>query len=247
MAASAQTQQAIAVPSSQRLESGSINILPHQFKATSSESVDPKALAKEAIDAFNAALSKEDVIAVAELFADDCYWRDHLVLSWDVRTFTGKSKIKDQLIQHGCNITKISIDDANAFRAPQFAPFDGAGKAKGIQFFINFESKIGTGRGTCRLFEENGKWKIFSFFTTLRELKDHPSGTFFNRPNGVEHGGKPDRKNWVERRTSEKNYEDGKEPTVLIIGKPLLQLALRGILADIIQVLVRQALQRRPG
>lgn len=217
--AATQTQQATAVPSSQRLESGSINILPHKFSTTSSESVDPKAIAKETIDALNAALSKEDVIAVADLFAETSYWRDHLALSWDVRTFNGRAKVKEQLTQHGCSITKVEIDDGNAFRAPQFAPFDGAGEAKGIQFFISFESKIGSGRGTCRLFEENGKWKIFSLFTTLRELKDHPSSTFFNRPNGVQHGGRPDRKNWLERRTAEKNYEDGKEPTVLIIGK----------------------------
>lgn len=219
MAASAQTQQATLVPSSQRLESGSTNILPHKFATTSSESADPKAIAKETVDALNAALSKEDVIAVAELFADDSYWRDHLALTWDLRTFKGRSKVKDQLSQYGCNIKKVTIDDATAFRAPQFAPFDGAGDAKGIQFFITFESKLGSGRGTCRLFEENGKWNIFSLFTTLRELNDHPSATFFNRPNGVEHGGKPDRKNWVERRTAEKNYEDGKEPTVLIIGQ----------------------------
>lgn len=218
MAASVKTQQP-TVPSSQRLESGSTNILPHNFKGTSSESADPKALAKETIDALNAALAKEDVIAVAELFANDSYWRDHLALTWDVRTFTGQAKIKDQLSQHGCNITSVKIDDGSAFKAPQFAPFDGAGKAKGIQFFITFDSKVGTGRGTCRLFEENGKWKIFSFFTSLQEIKGHPSATLFNRPNGVEHGGKPDRKNWAERRTAEKNYEDGREPTVLIIGK----------------------------
>ena len=217
MAATAKLQQA-TVPSSQRLESGSTNILPHKFTATSSESADPKVIAKDTVDALNAALSKEDVIAVADLFADKSYWRDHLALTWDVRTFTGQAKIKDQLVQHGCNITSVKLDDSTPFKAPHIAPFDGFGKAKGIEFFISFESKIGTGRGTCRLFEENGKWKIFSFFTNLKELKDYPPATFYKRPHGVEHGGKPDRKNWVERRTAEKNYEDGREPTVVVIG-----------------------------
>jgi hypothetical protein len=176
-------------------------------------------LAKKTIDAFNKALSGDDVIAVADLFADDSYWRDHLGLTWDVRTFFGKAKIREQLSQYGCAVTAVKIDDSSAYRAPHFAAFDGAAQVKGIEFFITFESKAGSGRGTCRLFEENGKWKIFSLFTSLRNIKGHEEATGLNRPTGVVHGSQPGRKNWVERRQAEQNYEDGRQPTVIILGK----------------------------
>jgi hypothetical protein len=94
--------QKATVPSFKRLEPGSVNILPHKFNATSTEPADANAVAKEIIDAFSAAIAKEDPIAITDLFADDSFWRDHLALTWDVRTFTGKDQIKQQLNQNGC-------------------------------------------------------------------------------------------------------------------------------------------------
>lgn len=196
-----------------------MNLLPHKFSSSSSESADPKAIAKKTIDALNAALSRGDVLGVTELFSEDSYWRDHLALTWDVRTFTGKANIKKQLEENGSAVTNVTIDDSSAYRAPHFASFDGAGKVRGIEFFITFESKVGSGRGTCRLFEENGKWKIFSLFTGLQTIKGHEEATGPKRTAGVAHGGKPGRKNWVERRQAEQNYEGGVEPTVIILGR----------------------------
>lgn len=72
MAAAAQVQNAPA-PSFSRIEAGSVNLLPHKFTSTSSEPANPTKVAKEVIDAFNEALSNEDVVAVADLFASDSY------------------------------------------------------------------------------------------------------------------------------------------------------------------------------
>lgn len=222
--AAVETQQG-PIPSFKRIEPGSVNLLPHKFTSSSSESADPAAIAKQTVDALNSALSSGDVIAVADLFVEDSYWRDHLALSWNLRTFTGKAAIKEQLSQHGSAVTSIKIDDSSAYRAPHFAPFDGFGKAKGIEFFITFESKAGSGRGTCRVFEENGKWKILSLFTGLREIKGHEEATGPRRSAGVAHGGKPGRKNWVERRAAERNYDEGREPTVIILGTSIRNLS----------------------
>ena len=211
--------QTAPIPSSNRIEPGSVNLLPHKFTSSSSESANPSKTAKEIIDAFNAALSEGDVLGVADLFAEDSYWRDHLALTWDVRTFTGQTRIKEQLSQNGCAVTSVKIDDTSAFRAPHFSSFDGAGKVRGIEFFITFESKLGSGRGTCRLFEIGQSWKIFSLFTGLSQITGHEEATGPKRSNGVEHGGKPGRLNWVERREAEKNYEEGHEPTVVILGE----------------------------
>lgn len=69
-----------------------------------------------------------------------------------------------------------------------------------------------------RLAQEGEKWKIFTIFTSLRELKDAPEGTGVNRPAGVQHGALHGRKNWLDRRAAEVNYEDS-QPDVLVVGR----------------------------
>ena len=66
--------------------------------------------------------------------------------------------------------------------------------------------------------KDNGRWKAFTLFTTMHELKGHEETTKTNRPHGVDHGGQPGRKNWQERRTATENFEEDKEPVVMILG-----------------------------
>lgn len=148
----------------------------------------------------------------------------------------GRDKISDFLVD-GCPLTQIEIDKSTPYRSPQFGAFDGTGDVKGVQFFFNFTSKTGVGQGLARLAEKDGQWKIFTFFTTLRDIKGHEEATYHRRPKGVEHGGKPDRKNWQERRTAAINFQ-GKEPTVLIVGMLTLCLLIEPPLT---------ILRRRPG
>jgi hypothetical protein len=209
-----------AIPSSQRPEPGSVNLAIHKFHDAGSSPSDPAGIAAEIVKGINDALAKGDVIALANLFLDDSYWRDHLGLSWDFHTLKGKETISEFLKQNGCPLESIELDTSNAFTSPRVGAFDGIGEVKGVEFFFRYKAKGSTGRGTCRVAEDSdGKSKIFSFFTQLCELEglEEPLGP--RRPNGVQHGGKPDRKNWRETRQSDLNYEDGKEPTVLIVGR----------------------------
>jgi hypothetical protein len=214
------------VPSFQRIEAGSFNIPVHKFPSAGSSPSDPAGIANEVVKNINAALSSDDVIALANLFNDDCYWRDHLVLSWDLRTFKGKEKLTTWLKENGCSLKSIETDTSNAFTSPRIGNFDGVGDVKGVEFFFTFKSKLGTGRGTCRLSEDgSGTPKIFSFFTQLMELTGFEEPVGARRSRGVEHGGKPDRKNWLETRQAQTNYDEGREPTVVIVGQyPSLQL-----------------------
>ncbi len=212
-------------PSFQRVTPGSVNIPPHKFASAGSSPSDPGSIADEAVQSINDALSKEDVIALANLFLEDCYWRDHLTLSFDLRTFKGKTKVSNFLKENGCSLKSIELDKSNAFTSPREGAFDGVGEVKGLEFFFSFHSKLGAGRGTCRLSEDKDhQWKIFSFFTQLTELAgfEEPTGT--NRRQGVQHGGKPDRRNWLEQRQAELNYDEGREPSVLIVGQLVLNL-----------------------
>ena len=212
---------ATKVPASfERCEPGSVNIPVHKFQGSGSQHDNPESIADETIKAFNDALAKEDVIAVANLFLDDSYWRDHLALSWDFHTLIGKAKVQDFLQQNECALKSIEADKSSDFRKSHVGNFDGVGEVKGIEFFFNFKTKSGSGRGTCRLSEASaGKWLIFSMFTSLESLTGHEEAVFGRRPQGVEHGGKPDRKNWLERRQAEANYDEGREPTVIILGE----------------------------
>ena len=86
--------------------------------------------------------------------------------------------------------------------------------------FLNVETDVGMGVGIVRLLQDQqdgGKWKAFTLFTAMRELKGHEETVRGNRPHGVAHGGTPGRKNWQERRTATENFEE-MEPTVLILG-----------------------------
>lgn len=73
-----------------------------------------------------------------------------------------------------------------------------------------------------RLVFDQGAWKVFTLFTYLKELKGHEESTGKNRPNGVEHGEHISEKNWLDKRKAEQNFEDGLEPTVLIMGEFIL-------------------------
>lgn len=205
-------------PSKDRCEPGSVNIPVAKWpKSSLSTSTDPDALATLVIDQFDAALSAGSTKAVGELFLEDGYWRDHLANSWNLRTIKGAQNITEYLTKD-CQLVSFELDKSTAVRSPMVAAFDGVGDVKGVQFFLNFESRIGAGTGLVRLVEQDGRWKIFTLFTTLRSIKGSEERVNGHRPKGAEHGGKPGRKNWLERREAEQRYEDN-EPTVLVLGK----------------------------
>ncbi|KAF1846462.1 FAD/NAD(P)-binding domain-containing protein [Cucurbitaria berberidis CBS 394.84] len=206
-----------SIPSSERPELGSINLPLGEYPATStSEAVDADKVASEIVSRFNDALSRKDHAAIAGLFLKDkSYWRDHLALSWELRTTKGGDKIKTYLDSSKVSLTKLEVDKSSVYRAPKFGPIDAWGDVKGISFFIKFETAIGRGEGVATLAEENGEWKLFTLSTVLEELKGYEEPVRHRRTRGVKHGGDPNRQNWKERREAEKEEVD---PKVFIIG-----------------------------
>lgn len=207
-------------PSSQRLEPGSFNIQACPWPAgTTDESADAAAIAGKIVDAVNNTLASQDLKALSELFVQDGYWRDHLALSWSLRTLKGRDKILEFLIDRGqpCPLTKVEVDASTDFTKPQLTALAPSGGSKGINFFIKFTTQHGSGRGVVRLVEVGGEWKIWTFYTALGEINGHKEPVGANRPDGVKHGATPGRKNWLDRRRDEENFV-GSEPDVLIIG-----------------------------
>jgi putative flavoprotein involved in K+ transport len=49
------------------------------------------------LGALDKALSSGDVAAAVNLFQDDCYWRDLVTFTWNIKTLEGKDAVRDML------------------------------------------------------------------------------------------------------------------------------------------------------
>ncbi|KAH7346631.1 dimethylaniline monooxygenase (N-oxide forming) [Rhexocercosporidium sp. MPI-PUGE-AT-0058] len=215
--AATQTMPTQAVASYQRVEPGSVNIPVadlSQIKAVKPEEVNQAT--EQWVSSFNEALKSSDFNGLSDLFLPEAHWRDHLCLSWDCHTFKGPEKMKE-FLKKECRLKSVAVDKSSEFRSPTVTVFDGQGKIPGIQTFLTTESDVGRGLGVARLVQQGSKLKAFSLFTSMRELKGHEETVFGRRPEGVAHGGQPGRKNWLERRIADENFDDS-EPAVLILG-----------------------------
>lgn len=226
---------AIEVPSHMRTVPGSINIPVAQFSVLpdpKSTTPDPYAIATSFIKTFNDSLARQDFKALSEHFVETGFWRDHLALSWEFHTAHTPKNIHI-FLQHvatsknGFRLRGIALDESSEARKPQMNRMEGYESAiTCVQFMFEVDTVIGRGLGLAKMVEERGVWKLYTLYTSMREIKGHEETTYANRPKGVEHGGKPGRKNWAERRAAEANFEDGSEPAVFVLGKfnPLIQI-----------------------
>jgi len=155
----------------------------------------------------NTALGNKDMAAITGLFHDECYWRDLVLFSWNLRTFEGHAQIRDMLTQQLSQVEPVRFT-----RDEREASTDDGGLLQG---WLNIDTNLARGYGHIRV--KDGK--IWTLLTTMSELKGHeePSGT--RRPMGAEHGSRRERQTWLEKReqeAAELGYTT--QPYVLIIG-----------------------------
>lgn len=204
--------------SSQHIEPGSFNHKPYPWPASAKDpNADAAAIAQRCIDTFNQALAGADYEKLTNLFIEDGFWRDHLALSWALHTIKGRANIR-AFLEAQCPLTKVDIDASAEHGKPQTTNFSPAGDSTGIAFQITFTTKYGSGRGIVRMVEVDSVYQIWTFFTTLEALAGHEEPTGPRRPNGVQHGANPERKNWLDRRREEVDFNSS-EPDVLVIGE----------------------------
>jgi hypothetical protein len=81
---------AVAVPSYQRVETGSVNIPVADLQNLKAEQpTDFDKATEEWVNSFNKIIETGSFAGLKDLFVQDSYWRDHLCLSWDhVSLFT---------------------------------------------------------------------------------------------------------------------------------------------------------------
>ncbi|MFQ3458713.1 NAD(P)/FAD-dependent oxidoreductase [Bradyrhizobium sp. UFLA01-814] len=159
------------------------------------------------LDEFNAALSSGDIERAIALFQTDCYWRDLVTFTWNIKTMEGKDQIRDML--------KARLADSKP-SGWRIADGEAASEAGGIiESWIEFETDVARGYGHLRM--KDGR--IWTLLTTMAELKGHEEKSGFTRPLGAKHGHGKDRKSWREERDQEiTELGHAKQPYTLIIG-----------------------------
>jgi cation diffusion facilitator CzcD-associated flavoprotein CzcO len=193
--------------------------LPHfpsvqPTKDTSSQQ-SPREIAQSWLDRFSAVLSSGDASRLKTVLHQDSWWRDHVALSWDLRTLHGLSAITSFLspILSTVNLRPLSLAEEGEAYAPSIVKLP---ELEWIQSIFTFETSTGRGRGFLRLAQdENADWKAHMLYTALDEIKGHEESTGARRSHGGQNsslGG-----NWFERRQTTHDFTET-EPTALIIG-----------------------------
>ncbi|KAF2174957.1 putative flavoprotein [Zopfia rhizophila CBS 207.26] len=168
---------------------------------------------------FNQALYMRNYENFGTLFFEESYWRDQLCFSWDFRTLNGPQRIRrflERSLQPAYSST-LSIDDSDMSRQPRVVAIDPRGSIQCIQAFLDIDIAFGNGRGVVRLLQDakDKSWKAYTLCTSLREIRHGIKLMEYRRPSGINRGLD---KTWQEQRTAEENFQDERQPTVLIIG-----------------------------
>jgi putative flavoprotein involved in K+ transport len=182
-----------------------------------------------------AALARADIPAVLALFADEeCFWRDMVAFTWNIRTMEGKQQIAAFLT------ATLAETEPRSFRIEGDArELDGVTEAR-----FTFETKVARGKGFLRL-KDGRAWTILTAAQALKGFEEKSGPT---RDKGVEHGVHRKRTTWLERRTQEeKALGYAQQPYCLIIGGGQGGLALGARLRrlDVPTLIVREKRARR--
>lgn len=153
------------------------------------------------------ALTAGDVDRAADCFLETSYWRDLLSFTWNIKTMEGRAAIVDMFNAQLKFVkpSQLQIDDAE-----EATEDDGI-----ISAWVKFETSVGRCYGHIRL-KDN---KIWTFLTSLSELKGHEEPLGTNRPLGAKPGVNKNRTTWKEDREHElADLGYGTQPYTVILG-----------------------------
>lgn len=156
---------------------------------------------------FDEVLQSGNTEAAAALFHDDCYWRDLVSMTWNIKTVETPGGVRDML---DSQLATIKPQNFKLSDKEEVSESDGVTEA-----WFDFDTEVGRGYGLVRL--RDGK--VWTLLTTLKELKGFEEPTLFNRPLGAKHGHGKNRTTWLEERereTAELGYT--RQPYCVIIG-----------------------------
>ena len=165
----------------------------------------PTKVVSDWLSAFDVALKDENIDSALALFNEECYWRDLVSFTWNIKTMEGHNEIRDML-EASLSTTKPSDWQIEG----EATETDGVTEA-----WFSFETGVSRGKGHIRIMDG----KCWTLLTTMVELKDHEEKKGPTRDMGVEHGAFKNRKNWLERKQEdEASLGYSEQPYCLIIG-----------------------------
>ena len=165
----------------------------------------PTAVVENWLARFDTALQNRDIDDALALFADECYWRDFVSFTWNLKTFESRADIKrmltatlDQVRPHSWALAELATGDAGA-----------------VEAWVTFETADARGYAHLRL--NNGL--CYTLLTTMQELKGFEEKKGRNRERGVSHTIEKGRTSWLEKKTAHEvrlGYEE--QPYCVIVG-----------------------------
>ncbi|TPJ55963.1 NAD(P)/FAD-dependent oxidoreductase [Mesorhizobium sp. B2-7-1] len=167
----------------------------------------PTTKAQALLDKFGKALEAGDIDSAVNCFQADCYWRDLVTFTWNLKTMEGQDQVRAML---QATLASTKPTDWAVAKGEE------AGEDGGIiTAWITFETSVARGFGLVRFKGD----LIWTLLTTMAELKDHEEKAGFTRPLGAKHGHGKNRKTWREERDDEiAELGHTRQPYVVIIG-----------------------------
>ena len=185
--------------------------------------IDASAVAAEWLGAFEAATAQGDISAVLALFSEDCWWRDWLAVTWNLRTMQGPDAIGAVT---GDRLADVGFRDLVLRDQIPASVDDGA-----LMAAFEFKTNVAAGRGIVRLRNRNGVWQAWTLFTIVDELIHHPERGItiddWRRPEDRDPG-----ETWYEYRSRTTELA-GHEPDVVVVGAGHSGLAITARLAHL--------------
>jgi len=157
------------------------------------------------LNSFSARLAAGDAGGALDLFTDDCYWRDLLSFTWNIKTMEGRPAIAAMLAE------------TLGRTAPGGWAIEGTPETNGniTEAWLRFETASAWGTGRLRL--RDGR--CHTLLTAMRDLKGHEVPQGPSRPKGIEHKADRNRETWSEARARERaGLGQTEQPYCLIIG-----------------------------
>ena len=171
--------------------------------------LDAHKTARQWLASFSKSASSGDALTItSSLLLPDAFWRDMLALTWDMRTFSGQSKI-DAFLKDRLALSKLDDFSMRDQYVRLQQPYP---DLAWISLMFDFSTGVGRASGITRLVPTpSGEWKAHVVYTNLESL------TGFREKVGPLRNHDPNHGKWESQRKKEIDFDDS-EPVVIIIG-----------------------------
>lgn len=162
---------------------------------------------------FSRALTDRDAAGLAEMFDQDCHWRDVVALTWSITPHDDRETLVRGLLGAAAQTAPAQFRRDPRRLAPHVVRRHGVEVIEGV---FSFETLAGRCHGLLRLVAAAPD-RAFTLATVLDELKGHEEALGDQRATGAAYSRNFGGANWSDLRARESAFAD-RDPAVLIVG-----------------------------